>query len=153
VSRPRITPARAVLLALLLSAAILLGVELARGAAGYGSGTVANPCRERAFAGSGVDAAIQRVVLDGLDGAACRLGTSREELVLSLGAGEGFPPRQWARRTIEVALRAGMLGAVDRAEQRGEIPGFLAPLVRRAVRSLPLEQLIRGAVGLSDLIG
>ena len=149
----RVTPSLLVLLALLLSAAILLAVELADGAAGYGSGTVANPCRERTFAGSGLDATIQRVVLDGLDGAACRLGTSREELVLSLGVGGGFPPRRWDRRTIETALRAGMLGAVDRAEQRGEIPSLLAPLVRRAVRFLPLEQLIRGAVGLRDLIG
>jgi hypothetical protein len=149
----RPTPARAVLLALLLAAAILVGVELVRGAAGYGSGTVADPCRERTFGGSGLDAAVQRVVLDGLDGAACRLGTSREELVLSLGVGEGFPPKRWDRHTIEVALRAGMLGAVDRAEARGEIPSLLAPLLRRAVRSLPLAQLIRGGIELRDLIG
>jgi hypothetical protein len=153
VTRARLTPPLAVLLALLLAGAVLLAVELARGAAGYGSGTVAKPCVERSFPGSGLDAAVQRIVLDGLDGAACRLGTSREELVLSLGTGTGFPPRRWDRHTIEVALRAGMLGAVGRAEQRGEIPGFLAPLVRHAVRSLPLEQLIRGGIGLRDLIG
>lgn len=152
-TRARMTTALAVLLALLVAAAVLLAVELARGAAGYGSGTVANPCIERTFPGSGLDADVQRIVLDGLDAAACRLGTSREELILSLGTGTGFPPRRWDRHTIEAALRTGMLGAVDRAEQRGEIPGFLAPLVRRAVRSLPLEQLIRGGISLRDLIG
>ena len=150
VRRPR--PAIAVLLALLLVAAILVAVELGLGAAGYGSRTVANPCRPRAFAGSGIDSAVQRVVLDGLDGAACRLGTSREELVLSLGSGGDFPPRRWDRHTIEVALRAGMLAAVDDAERRGDVPSFVAPLLRRAIQSAPLEQLIRGTIGVRDLI-
>jgi len=123
-------------------------VELGKGAVSYGSGTVANPCQSRRFAGSGVDATVQRVVLDGLDGAACRLGTSREALVLSLSRGSGFPQRHFNRQTVENALRAGMLAAIDRAEQRGDIPSFLAPLARQAVRSLRLEQLLRGALGL-----
>jgi hypothetical protein len=41
-----------------------------------------------------------------------------------------------------------MLTAIDRAEQRGDIPSFLAPLLRQAVRSVPLDQLLRGALGL-----
>ena len=150
VARP--APGVAVLLALLLASATLLVVELGLGAAGYGSAKLANPCKPRTFAGSGLDATIQRVVLDGLDGAACRLGTSREELVLSLSSGGGYPPRRWSRQTIETALRAGMLAAVDRAEQRGEIPSLLTPLLRRAIREAPLDQLIRGAIGLRDLI-
>ena len=137
-----------VLLLLLLAAVVLVVVELGKGAVGYGSGTVANPCHNRSFAGSGIDAAAQRVVLDGLDGAGCRLGTSREALVLSLSRGSGFPHRHFNRQTVENALRAGMLAAIDRAEQRGDIPSFLAPLARQAVRSLRLEQLLRGALGL-----
>jgi hypothetical protein len=143
-----ITRGGVVLLVLLLAAMVLVVVELGKGAAGYGSGTVANPCHSRSFAGSGIDAAVQRVVLDGLDDAACRLGTSRETLVLSLSRGNGFPHRHFDRQTVENALRAGMLAAIDRAEQRGDIPSFLAPLVRQAVRSLPLDQLLRGAFGL-----
>jgi hypothetical protein len=153
VSRRRVAPALAALLGLLAAAAILVVVEFGLGAAGYGSGKVADPCRPRTFAGSGIDATVQRVVLDGLDGAACKLGTSREELVLSLGSGGSFPPRRWDRPTIETALRAGLLGAVDRAEQRGDIPGFVVPLLRRAIRSAPLDELIRGAISLRDLIG
>jgi hypothetical protein len=133
------------LVALLLAAVVLLAVELGLGAASYGSQGVANPCHPRSFAGSGFDATVQRVVLDGLDGAACRLGISREALVLSLGnGGTGFPHTKWDRPTIERALRAGLLESVDRAEQRGEIPSFLAPLLRQTIRSAPLDQLIRG---------
>lgn len=152
-SAPRLGPAVAVLVALLAAAATLLAVEFGLGAASYGTGKLANPCRPRTFAGSGFDAAVQRVVLDGLDGAACRLGTSREALVLSLGTGGDYPPRRWDRHTIEVALRAGMLAAVNDAEGRGEIPGFLAPLLRQAIRSAPLDELIRGAIRLGNLIG
>ena len=152
-SARRPTTAIAVLGALLLAAAVLLAVELGLGATGYGSGGLADPCRPRTFAGSGLDAVVQQVVLDGLDGAACRLGTSREELVLSLGSGGGYPPHRWSRHTIEIALRAGMLATVDDAEQRGEIPGLLAPLLRRLIRAVPLDQLIRVATGLRDLTG
>ena len=145
--------ALAALAALLAAAVVLLGVELGHGAIGYGSGKLADPCHPRRFSGSGFDATVQRVVLDGLDGAACRLGTSREELVLSLGSENGYPPRRWDRHTIEVAVRAAMLAAVSDAERRGEIPGFVAPLLRGAIEATPLDQLIRGAIGLRDLIG
>jgi len=137
-----------VLLVLLVAAVALVAVELGKGAAGYGSGTVASPCHSRSFAGSGIDATVQRVVLDGLDGAACRLGTSREALVLSLSRGRGFPHKHFDRQKVDNALRAGMLTAIDRAEQRGDLPSFLAPLLRQAVQSFPLDQLLRGALGL-----
>jgi hypothetical protein len=146
-------PAVLVLLALLVAAAALVLVELGLNASGYGSTKLADPCHPRTFPGGGIDATVQRIVLDGLSGAACKLGTSREELVLSLGTGGDYPPRRWDRHTIEVALRAGMLAAVDRAEERGDIPGLIAPLIRRAIESAPLDQLIRGAIGLGDLIG
>ena len=146
-------PALAALFALLVAAAVLLVVELGLGAAHYGSSKLANPCQQHAFAGKGLDATVQRVVLDGLAGAACRLGTSREQLVLSLASGGGYPPRRWDRHTIEVALRAGMLAAVDDAERRGDIPDFLATILRGAIRSAPLDQLIRGAVSLGSLFG
>jgi hypothetical protein len=138
--------AKTTLAALLLAAAVLVGVELGKGAASYGSAQIENPCRFRTFEGSGLDATVQRVVLDGLDGAACRLGVSREVLVLSLAGGGGFPHTKLDRARIEKALRAAMLEAVDRAERRGDVPGFLVPLLRRAIESAPLDALIRGAL-------
>ena len=139
-----------ILAALLVSGVALLGVELGKGALNEPSPRLADPCLPRAGRSGGIDATIQRIVLDGLDGAACRLHTSREEFVLSLG---GDAPRRWDEHTIEVALRAGLLRAVDEAERRGDIPAFLAPLVRRFIEHAPLDRLIRGGFSLRDLLG
>ena len=138
--------AKATLVALLLAAVVLVAVELGKSAVSYGSATVENPCRFRTFEGRGLDATVQRVVLDGLDGAACRLGVSREVLVLSLAGGGGFPHTELDRARIERALRAAMLEAVDRAQRRGDIPSFLVPPLRRAIKSAPFDALIRGAL-------
>jgi hypothetical protein len=136
-----------VLVALLLSGAALVGVELGKGALDEPAPKIANPCQPREGRTGGIDATIQRIVLDGLDGAACRLHTSREELVLSLGGGVGVT-RRWDEHTIEVALRAGLLRSVDEAVQRGDVPSFLAPALRQLVESAPLDQLVRGGIGL-----
>ncbi len=136
-----------VLVALLLSGAALVGVELGKGALDEPAPKIADPCQPREGRTGGIDATIQRIVLDGLDGAACRLHTSREELVLSLGGGVGVT-RRWDKHTIEVALRAGLLRSVDEAVQRGDVPSFLAPALRQLVESAPLDQLVRGGIGL-----
>jgi hypothetical protein len=147
--RLRAAPAVAILATVVVAALALLAAELGAGAAHRGV-TVANPCKRRAlFPGKGIDATLQRIVLDGLDGAACRLHTTREALVLSLGGGK----RRWDRHTMDAAVRAGLLRAVDEAERRGDIPGFLAPLARRLVRSAPIDKLVTGAIGLRDLLG
>jgi hypothetical protein len=143
-----------VLVALLVSGAVLVGVELGKGALDEPPPKIANPCQPRAGRTGGIDATIQRIVLDGLDGAACRLHTTREELVLSLGGGGALSgTRHWDAHTIEVALRAGLLHSVDAAEQRGDVPGFLAPALRGIVERAPLGKLVRGGISLSDLLG
>ena len=149
-SRPN--PALAILAALLVAALALVAVELGKGAAHEPGPRLADPCGQReTHAGSGLDATIQRVVLDGLDGAACRLHTTREEFVLSLGGAAGRP-RRWSRHTIEVALRAGLLRATDEAARRGDLPGFAIPFLRRLIETAPLDRLIHGGIGLSDLL-
>jgi hypothetical protein len=136
---------------LLVAAVAVVVAEVGRSATN-GSVEIASPCKPRApFPGHGIDATIQRVVLDGLDGAACRLHTTREELVLSLRGGNGS--RRWDQHTIDTALRAGLLRAVNEADRRGDIPGFLVPTVRRVVETVPLEKLIQGGLSLKDLIG
>jgi hypothetical protein len=127
-----------------------VAVELGKGALSEPPPKLASPCVPRHGRTGGIDATIQRIVLDGLDGAACRLHTTREELVLSLGGGE---TRRWDEHTIEVALRAGLLRSVDEAERRGDVPGFVAPTLRRLVERAPLGKLIRGGFSLSDLLG
>ena len=139
--------------ALLASGVVLVAVELGKGALHEPSPKIANPCVARNGRTGGFDTTVQRIVLDGLDGAACRLHTTREELVLSLGGGSAVLPRRWDEHTIEVALRAGLLRSVDEAEQRGDIPSFLAPLVRRLVERAPLDRIIEGGFSLNDLLG
>lgn len=146
----RLRGATGILVALLAAAGILVAVELGMGAIDTGP-TVANPCKPRQpFPGSGLDATIQRIVLNGLDGAACRLHTTREELVLSLRSSGGTV--HFDKRSTEVAVRAGLLRAVDEAERRGDIPGFLAPIARRLIRITPIDKLVQGGFRLKDLI-
>jgi hypothetical protein len=144
--------ATALLAALVVAGVTLIAVELGKGATNAVSPVPAKPCQHRAaFPGGGFDATVQRVVLDGLDGAACRLGVTREDLVLSLGPGTTERGPRWDRHTIETAVRAGMLRALDEAQRRGDVPGFLAPLLRELVEKAPLDTLIRGAFSLPGL--
>jgi len=135
-----------ILALLFVAAAVLVGVEFALGAANTGEVQLADPCKPRAFRGD----VVQRIVLNGVDGAACRLRVSREELVLSLGGTSPFH-RRWDKKTIEVAVRAGLLRAVDDAEHRGELPHLIAEPVRRLIRTAPLDKLISGGITLADL--
>lgn len=146
-------PALWVLVALLASGAVLVAVELGKGALNEPSPKIADPCQPRGGRTGGIDTTIQRIVLDGLDGAACRLHTTREELVLSLGGSGLAGTRRWDAHTIEVALRAGLLRSVDAAVQRGDVPDFLAPALRGIVERAPLGKLVRGGIGLQDLLG
>ena len=146
-------PALWVLVGLIVSGAVLVGVELGKGALNEPAPKIADPCQPRAGRTGGIDTTIQRIVLDGLDGAACRLHTTREELVLSLGGGGLGVTRKWDAHTIEVALRAGLLRSVDAAVQRGDVPGFLAPALRGIVERAPLGKLVRGGISLQDLLG
>ena len=121
--------ATGVLVALFVGAGALIGTELANGAVDAGALAVRDPCEPRpAFPGQGLDATLQRIVLDGLDGAACELGTTREELVLSLSPGSGVEPIPWTDATIERAVRAGLLEAIDDAERRGSLSGLNSTL-------------------------
>jgi hypothetical protein len=144
----------AALVALLVGAVALIGLELANGAADAGALAVRDPCEPRpAYPGQGIDATVQRIVLDGLDGAACELGTSREELVLSLAPSSSTGPVQWDDATIERAVRAGLLGSIDDAEQRGSLNGVVAALLRQVVQHAPVQWLIDGGQGLAGLLG
>jgi hypothetical protein len=137
--------------ALGLAAAVLIAVELLNGALDYGEPAVADPCEPReAFPGEGFQASIQRIVLDGLDGAACELNTTREELVLSLDPELGRDV-EWDRETLERAVRSGLLESIDDAEARDSIGGLQAGIMREVVERAPIDWLIRGGSTLADL--
>jgi hypothetical protein len=140
------------LVALFVGAAALIALELANGAASAGALAVRDPCEpRRAFPGEGLDATLQRIVFDGLDGAACELGTTREELVLSLSPSSGVEPIPWDDETIERALRAGLLEAIDDAEERGSLNALVAVVLRQAVEHGPVQWLVDGGQGIAGL--
>ena len=143
--------ASAVLAGLFVGAAVLIGLELARGAADAGALAVLDPCEPReAFPGEGFDATLQRIVLDTLDGAACELGTTREELVLSLAPASGVEIA-WDDETIEEAVRAGLLEAISDAEERGSLNALVAVVLREVVERAPVQWLVDGGQGLAGL--
>jgi hypothetical protein len=136
-----------------LAAAVLIAIELANGALTYGESTVADPCEQREqFPGEDFQASVQRIVLDGLDGAACELNTTREELVLSVDPELGRKV-EWDRDTLERAVRSGLLESIDDAEERGSIGGLEARIMGEVVERAPLDWLIQGGSALSDLFG
>lgn len=137
---------------LLAAAVALVALELGMGAWSFGETKTQNPCTARSpSTGGGLDGALQRVVLDGLNGAACRLHASREELVLSLRP-SGARKLRWDPKTIEVAVRAGLLGAIDAAEKRGDLPGVVASVLRVAAAHAPVKFLIEGGTRISDFL-
>ena len=122
-----------------------VGVGLAAGAWDSGEYVAADPCAATPDPrpGDGADAAVQRVVLSALDGAACELGTTREALVLSLDAASSHQQGvAWDDATMERAVRGGADRALDDAVARGAISGPTASALRFAVDHLPIEQLI-----------
>jgi hypothetical protein len=137
---------------LVAAAVVLVAIELGMGAWSFGETKTQNPCTARSPSiGGGLDGTLQRIVLDGLNGAACRLHTSREELVLSLRSSSARKLR-WSPQTIQVAVRAGLVGAIDAAEKRGDLPGVVASVLRVAAGHAPLKFLIEGGTRISDLL-
>jgi hypothetical protein len=155
------------LIAVLL-VALVLGVQLAAGGGEYAPRRSADPCAPRRIAptGSSLEPLAERIVLLGLDGAACRLGISRERLVLSLADRRELDPRASA------ALKAGLRGAVDRLDREhrlpkvsalipealdeAELPGIVETVIRAVPDgvvdgALPTGPLLRRAVGELDV--
>jgi hypothetical protein len=105
------------LIAVLLVAAVL-GVQVAAGGGHYAPARSANPCTQRPIPPlqSRLEPLAAQIVLLGLDSAACRLGISRERLVLALADPRSLDPRAPA------ALKAGLRDAVDRLDREGRLP-------------------------------
>jgi predicted MFS family arabinose efflux permease len=113
-------PAAAAGAALLVAAYVLLG------GGGYGPTPVADPCAARAR--PAVDRT-QRIALAALDGTACRLHTSREELVRSLLEGR-IPPH-----VSDDEFTAALGDGISRAQREGALSPLAAAALRLTVRT------------------
>jgi hypothetical protein len=127
------------MLVIVAAAAVLLVVELPLGAFGFGKPHLADPCTATpSFRGGGLDGEVQRFALSALNGAACKLHTTREELVLSFVPAAGTKQVRWDRQTIEDALRFGFARAFEDLEARG-IAGLVIGHVLEVVVGAPLD--------------
>jgi hypothetical protein len=136
-----------------IAAAALVACYAALGGGTYKPVAVADPCVERDRAGSGgVAGGVEQVVLSALDGAACSLGVSREQLVLALRSesalGDFAQETGIGQDRVEEAVRDGLVRAVDDAERNGSLESATARVLRTAAERLPISfvlELIRGA--------
>ena len=133
--------ARPLLVALGAVVAVLV-TYLALGGASFEPTPVADPCIVRDWRDpGGLPTVLEQVALSALDGAACELGVSREDLVLAVAdeaALDAFAAKKGIARTdAERAVEKGLERAVDDAEEAEALPGFVASLARRAVEALP----------------
>jgi hypothetical protein len=105
------------LIAVLLVAGVL-GVQVAAGGGHYVPLRPANPCTPRPVSRfpAQLEPLAQQIVLLGLDRAACRLGVSRERLVLALAETRALNPRESA------ALKTGLVDAVGLLDRQGRLP-------------------------------
>jgi hypothetical protein len=131
----------------IVSAALLLGIYLAAGGASYTPEKTQDPCKHRAWRNpEGLQQIAEQFTLSALDGAACKLGVSRETLAQALAtpqSRERFMKRyDITDAKLAKAVRAGLLRAVDDAEEAGALNPILAEPLRETLKSIPLDQAI-----------
>lgn len=129
-------------------AGALVGIYLAAGGSSYSPAAVQDPCEDREWRDPGdLEEIAEQFSLSAMDGAACELGVSRETLARALATPESrerFAERYGIEdRELAAAIRAGLVRAVDDAEQAGALNSFIADPLRETVRDLPMEDAIR----------
>jgi hypothetical protein len=141
-----------------VASVVLVGSYLAAGGSSYTPAKTQDPCKHRPWRSpEGLQQIAEQFTLSALDGAACKLGVSREALARALAspsARERFADRyHLSEAEIARAVRAGLLRAVDDAEEAGALSPLLASPLRETLRSIPLEEaieLINNAESLLD---
>lgn len=152
------TRARILVGGAIVAALVLVGVYLAAGGASYEPQKAQDPCDPRPWRDPGsLQEVAEQFSLSALDGAACELGVTRETLARALATPEDrerFADRYGIEEEeLAEAVRAGLIRAVDDAEEAGALNSFLAGPLRSTLEEIPLEQaidLINDAEGLLE---
>ena len=150
------TGRRPLLVAIAAVAAVVLPY-VALGGAAYEPTPVRDPCEQRAWEEvDGLEETLEQIALTGFSRAACELGVTREELVLALRSETALDrfaaKHDLEREEVDRAVRDGLTGTIDDAQDAGDLPRLLAPLVRRAVEELPPYLLLEAVQRLGSLI-
>ncbi len=138
----------ALLVALAAAASLaLVFAYLAAGGASYEPAKVQDPCKPRPWRNpEGLEQIAEQFSLSALDGAACKLGVSREALARALAtpaSRERFVKRYGLTDAeLAQAVRAGLLRAVSDAERAGVLNPILAAPLRATLRNIPLSEAI-----------
>lgn len=129
------------------AAAALVAAYLIAGGASYAPAKAKDPCEQRPWRNpEGIEAVAEQFSLSALDGAACKLGVTREALARALATPESR--ERFTRRygigdaQLAEAVRAGLERAVDDAERAGAVSPLIAAPLRETLRRLPLSQAI-----------
>jgi hypothetical protein len=138
---------KALVVGAIVAAMALVGIYLAAGGSSYAPAQTQDPCKHRPWRNpEGLDQIAEQFSLSALDGAACQLGVSRETLAQALAspeARERFSERYGIDDAeLAKAIRAGLLRAINDAEDAGALSPLLAAPLRDTVRSIPLDQAI-----------
>ena len=135
------------LAASIVAALALVGIYIAAGGLDYKPTAAADPCEAREWTDPGnLEETAQQFALSAVDGAACELGVSREELTRALASEDArneFAEEQGlSDGEIEDAVRSGLNRAIDDAENAGAISGLVATGLRAAARVMPIDQML-----------
>ena len=137
----------------------VLGLQLANGGGTFEPLHSADPCVARTVTSraEGMDGLTERLVLLGIDGAACRLHVSREAFTLELA-------QPGPRTDAEIdALHEGLLSAVARMKDDGSLPpasdlvdealdnADLNRFLEIAIRALP-DSVVNAALKIDDVL-
>jgi len=135
------------IVASIVASLFLVGAYLAAGGSTYEPAKVQDPCEPRPWSNPQTLGQIaNQFTISALDGAACQLGVSRETLAQALAtpeARERFTERYGIDdEKLAKAIRAGLVRAVDDAEEAGALSPLLAAPLRETLRQIPLDQAI-----------
>jgi hypothetical protein len=137
----------------------VLGVQVANGGGTFEPLQSADPCIARTVTSQadGMDGLTERLVLLGIDAAACRLDVSREALTLELA-------QPGPRTDAEIdALHQGLLDAVQQMKDDGTLPpaselvdealdnAELNSFLEAAIRALP-DSVVNSALKVDDVL-
>lgn len=144
--------------AAIAAALVLVGIYLAAGGSSYTPEKSQDPCEHRPWSNpEGLQEIANQFSISALDGAACQLGVTRETLARALATPEGrerFKQRYGIDdEKLAKAIRAGLLRAVDDAEEAGALSPIIAGPLRGTIEEIPLDRAIELVNDASSALG
>jgi hypothetical protein len=129
--------------AAVLAVVAVIGVQVSNGGGSYEPLAAADPCATRQVTSeaTGIDGLTERLVLIGIDDAACTLGVTREALTLRVAQSGDVTDAE------ADALKDGLLAAVQEMKADGTLP-LASELVDEALDTADLNGLLKRVIRL-----